>query len=123
MDLSTAEQCAFKTDEVTKIVTQAIEQHLKNLDFDEKRVNQWVNDICETTTEKLFSLKKPFKYIVTCVIMQRTGAALHSAHAAHWDAVSDGAVSVCWPKRNTREPSNRSIICLTTVFATSFYPS
>ena len=34
-----------------------------------------------------------FVYLVTAVIMQRTGAGLHSACVAHWDAATDGMLS------------------------------
>ena len=34
------------------------------------KVGQWISEICEKCTKKLVGLNKPFKYIVTCVIMQ-----------------------------------------------------
>jgi hypothetical protein len=34
------------------------------------QVGQWISDICEKGTKKLVGLNKPFKYIVTCIIMQ-----------------------------------------------------
>ena len=76
---------------------------------------------------------------------------MHSATASYWDAVSDGemldddgrwrricdrefmclmknpaqigAVSVLWPKRNAREPGNRTMFAIVTVFASSLCPS
>lgn len=84
---------------------------------------QWINDICEQTIEELHAPRKPFKYIVTCCIMQRTGAAIHSAKAAFYDTVSDASLTVTWPKRTAKDPANRTIIAIVTVFAISFYPS
>jgi hypothetical protein len=33
-------------------------------------VGQWISEICEKSTKKLVGLNKPFKYVITCVIMQ-----------------------------------------------------
>ena len=123
MDIDSAEQSAFKADEVQKIVTSAIETHLKNEKYEEARVSQWINDICELVIAKLHSSKKPFKYAVTCVIAQRTGEAVHSASSCYWDSVSDGTVAVCWPKRNSRDPNNQSMFAIVTVFASNLFPS
>ena len=34
------------------------------------KVNQWTNGVVESCLASLTKLQKPFKYIVTCVIMQ-----------------------------------------------------
>jgi len=39
-----------------------VENVLKNESYDDVKVAQWVNDICEASIEKLAALKKPFKY-------------------------------------------------------------
>lgn len=77
-----------------KRIREIIEEKLKGKDYDEDMVPQWMNDISETCVEELFSARKPFKYVVTCAIMQRTGSAVHSATACHWDTVSDGTLSL-----------------------------
>ena len=38
----------------------------------------------------LEQLEKPFKYIITCTILQKNGAGLHTAAACFWDNVTDG---------------------------------
>ena len=86
--------------------------------FDESRIDE----ICEGCVEKLHALRKPFKYMVTCVISQRTGSALHSAHSCYWDTVSDGVLSVMWPKRNDNNNTNQTMHCITTIYAVSFCP-
>ena len=71
--------------------------------------------------EELYAAKKPYKYVVTCTILQRTGSALHSSRSAYWDGVSDGAITVLWPKRNaTTENTSRTIVAMVTVFAVAF---
>ena len=46
-----------------------------------------MNYVCETVMQKLISHKKPFKFVVTCMITQRTGAGVHSATSACYDTV------------------------------------
>ena len=94
-------QLAFKEDEVTKIVNDVIDLFLKDRTYDEGKVPQWINQICEEAMYRLALLKKPFKYIgrlfwlivenaASAVIMQRNGAALHSSTSCYWDSTRDG---------------------------------
>ena len=54
------------------------------------KVNQWTNGVVESCLASLTKLQKPFKYIVTCVIMQKNGAGLHTASSCYWDNSTDG---------------------------------
>jgi len=108
---------------VKKKVREVIEHHLRGRDYNEALLPQWINDICESTMEELHAPKKPFKYVVSCCIMQRTGAGIHCAKACYWDTVSDASVTVAWPQRQVKDPNNRTMVCIVTVFAVSFYPS
>merc|ERR1712107_973468 len=56
-----------------KIVTETLDALLKDLSYDEANVPHWINFICETVMAKLNDTKKPFKYVVTCLIMQKNG--------------------------------------------------
>ena len=118
-------QYAFQEDFVKKRVRDIIELHLSPQEYTEEAVPQWIDTICADCIEELHSHKKPYKYIVTCNIMQRTGAALHTGKSAWWDGVSDGSCTVLWPKRNaaTTEAGvgSKTIICMVTVFAVAFY--
>lgn len=55
-----------------------------------QKVAQWNSNIVELVLKKLTGMNKPFKYIVTCVIMQKNGAGIHAANACFWDNTSDG---------------------------------
>ena len=44
----------------------------------------------EVCLKRLTALNKPFKYVVTCVIMQKNGAGLHTASSCYWDNTTDG---------------------------------
>lgn len=99
---------------------QCIDKNINGKSYDEKQVQGWINAVCEDVMHGLSELKKPFKYIgasaftatatatpalvqrsrplacrlaaaaVTCVIMQNTGAGIHTEHAGWCDTVNDG---------------------------------
>jgi len=48
--------------------------------------------VIELTMKRLKELNQPFKYIVTCAIMQKNGAGLHMATSTFWDNSSDGEI-------------------------------
>jgi dynein light chain Tctex-type 1 len=52
--------------------------------------------ITEGCLKRLAALNKPFKYVVTCNLTQRTGAGLHAATCTRWADKTDGRVSVLW---------------------------
>ncbi|KAF5831782.1 Tctex-1, partial [Dunaliella salina] len=70
-------------------------------------VSQWTSTCLENCIKKLGNLKKPFKYVVTCIIMQKNGAGLHTAASCWWDNTTDGSKTVRW--------ENKSICCIMTV--------
>lgn len=72
------------------------------------KVDGWVNDIIGTVLKQLAELKQPFKYVVHCVIMQKTGAPLSTGFISLWDNTKDGVVHVPY--------ENDMLHCLLTVF-------
>mmetsp|Transcript_10270 Transcript_10270/g.33123 ORF Transcript_10270/g.33123 Transcript_10270/m.33123 type:complete len:103 (+) Transcript_10270:71-379(+) len=72
------------------------------------QVGQWTSNVVENCLKKLTDFNKPFKYVVTTIIMQRNGAGLHTASSCFWDNTTDGSRTVKW--------ENKSIYCITTVF-------
>eukprot|EP00811_Abedinium_folium_P019233 NODE_28175_length_486_cov_8.175487.p2 GENE.NODE_28175_length_486_cov_8.175487~~NODE_28175_length_486_cov_8.175487.p2 ORF type:complete len:118 (+),score=31.28 NODE_28175_length_486_cov_8.175487:29-382(+) len=106
--------------DVEKIIVETLDEALKDVTYDEDKVPHWINHICETVMEKLNEPKKPFKYVVTCIIMQRNGAGIHSATSCYWDAVNDGALMYCWPKEKSKDMVKGSMYCFVTVFCLEF---
>ena len=45
---------------------------------------------------------------VTCVIMQKNGAGLHTASSCYWDNSTDGSCTVRW--------ENKTMYCIVSVF-------
>nr|KAF6341139.1 dynein light chain Tctex-type 1 [Myotis myotis] len=88
-DYQTAEETTFVVDEVSNIVKEAIESAIGGNAYQHSKVNQWTTNVVEQTLSQLTKLGKPFKYIVTCIIMQKNGAGLHTASSCFWDSSTD----------------------------------
>ncbi|VDP30968.1 unnamed protein product, partial [Echinostoma caproni] len=81
---------AFVTDEVKNIVKDSIESTVGTSTYSHTKVQQWTSSVIEQCLNHLTKLGKPFKYVVTCVIMQKSGAGLHTASSCYWDSATDG---------------------------------
>ncbi|XP_069788275.1 dynein light chain Tctex-type 1-like isoform X2 [Narcine bancroftii] len=77
-------------EETTFIVDESIETAIGGNAYQPSRVNQWTTSVVELCLSQLTKLGKPFKYIVTSVIMQKNGAGLHTASSCYWDNNADG---------------------------------
>ncbi|XP_006227963.1 dynein light chain Tctex-type 1 isoform X1 [Rattus norvegicus] len=107
-DFQASEETAFVVDEVSNIVKEAIESAIGGNAYQHSKVNQWTTNVVEQTLSQLTKLGKPFKYIVTCVIMQKNGAGLHTASSCFWDSSTDGRVLT--PMPTALELSHSSVV-------------
>mmetsp|Transcript_1973 Transcript_1973/g.4020 ORF Transcript_1973/g.4020 Transcript_1973/m.4020 type:complete len:123 (+) Transcript_1973:103-471(+) len=119
-DLHGSEESAWAGEEVEKIVVDTLDGYLKDQAYVEENVPHWINYICETLMAKLSDSKKPLKYVVTCMIMQRNGAGVHTATSCWWDAGNDGQVTYVWPREKSKDVVNKSMWCIVTVFGLEF---
>ena len=74
----------------TPHLKKSIESTVQNAVYHHNKVGQWNSNIVETALKKLSGLNKPFKYVITCTIMQRNGAGLHASSSCYWDNATDG---------------------------------
>ena len=88
-------RCRAQNDPATR--PQCIETVLKDKQYEEAKVPLWVDLICDGCMKSLTELNKPFKYIVSCIIMQRNGAGIHTAQSCHWDIRSVPLLHVACP--------------------------
>ena len=86
----------FPNELVEQCVHDAAEQVLQEAMWDEAKVPHWINEICEKTMKLLMDLKRPYKYVVTCMLMQK-GAQAHGSTAGYWENTTDGYVSIAYP--------------------------
>ena len=71
----------------------------------------WVNSIVESCAASLSKLQKTYKYVVTCIILEKTGAGLTVASSTYWDKSMDGSCTVRW--------ENKTICIIVNVFGLS----
>mmetsp|Transcript_22319 Transcript_22319/g.26852 ORF Transcript_22319/g.26852 Transcript_22319/m.26852 type:complete len:114 (-) Transcript_22319:179-520(-) len=107
-DLQTSEEAAFVAEDVNNIIKESIDSVLLNATYNHNKVGQWTSMVVEQSMKRLTALNKPFKYVVTCVIMQKNGAGLHTASSCFWDNATDGSRTVRW--------ENKTMYCIATVF-------
>ncbi|XP_031731391.1 dynein light chain Tctex-type 1 isoform X2 [Anarrhichthys ocellatus] len=107
-EYQTDEETAFVVEEVTKIIKESVEAAIGGSAYQHSRVNQWSTSVVEQSLSQLSKLGKPFKYIVTCIIMQKNGAGLQTSCTCFWDNSTDGSCTVRW--------ENKSMYCIVSVF-------
>lgn len=109
--LEEVEQSQFVVDEVSTIIKEAIEETIGGNVYQQSKVNLWVSQVVDLCINRLTKLNKPYKYIVTSTIMQKTGAGLHTASTCYWDNNNDGSCTVRW--------ENKTMYCIVSVFGLS----
>lgn len=102
----------FSTDETEVVVKSAIGSVLtETTHFKPDKIDDWSNSIISATLKGLQSLNRPYKYVITVILMQKNGAGLVSAASTFWDEKKDGLCKVLWENSMTH--------CIVTVFALS----
>mmetsp|Transcript_13466 Transcript_13466/g.22175 ORF Transcript_13466/g.22175 Transcript_13466/m.22175 type:complete len:114 (+) Transcript_13466:93-434(+) len=99
----------FVSEEINQIVRKAIDKTIGQQDYIREKVNGWCTQIIDDCLKALAGLQKPFKYVVTCIIVQKNGAPMHTGLALYWDTKTDGVASM--------QIGTESMDCITTVFA------
>ena len=57
-------------------------------------MNDWSNNLIDSSLKELQSLNKPFKYVITATILQKNGARMVCASSTYWDQSKDGLCKV-----------------------------
>ena len=107
----TDEAAEFNVEDVEAIVRTAIHGTLNEHEYNSKKVNEWTNAIVQVCLKELQSLGRPFKYVITSVIMQKNGAGLATSASMHWDTQKDGFCKVPW--------QNATMHCVVTIYGIS----
>jgi dynein light chain Tctex-type 1 len=107
----TDEAAEFNVEDVEAIVRQAIHGTLNEHEYNGKRVNEWTNAIINICLKELQALNRPFKYIITSIIMQKTGSGMTTSTSMQWDAGKDGSCKIPW--------QNGTMHCIVTIFGLS----
>jgi len=105
------EQGGLSIEEANSLVKEQVDRVLGSSGYQHGQVNQWTASIVDQSIAQLTKLNKPYKYIVTCAIMQKTGAGLHLASACYWDNTTDITTTIRW--------ENKTMYCVVTVYASA----
>uniref|UniRef100_A0A672GTZ0 Dynein light chain Tctex-type 3 n=1 Tax=Salarias fasciatus TaxID=181472 RepID=A0A672GTZ0_SALFA len=89
-EYSSGDEVIFNPDESSSLVKECIEGVIGGTDYNQNKVNQWTASIVEHSLTHLVKQGRPFKYILNCAIMQKSGAGLHTANSCYWDTATDG---------------------------------
>ena len=77
-------------------------------EFSNEQMSSWVNSIVESSLCSLSKLQKTYKYVVSCVLLEKNGSGLIMASSCYWDSEMDGSCTVRW--------ENRTMCCIVNVF-------
>ncbi|KAL0091856.1 Tctex-1, partial [Phycomyces blakesleeanus] len=80
----------FNSEEVTAIIKETMESVLLDVDYAHGKVPSWNSTIIDNCLKKLKDMNKNYKYVVTCVIMQKNGAGFYAGSSVYWDNLHDG---------------------------------
>jgi hypothetical protein len=69
---------------IIKDCTQTVLDEEENMQYDHTKSLHWINRINETCLDGLTKLRKPYKFIISVMIMRKTGAGMHICSSAYW---------------------------------------
>lgn len=87
---------------ISKALSQRTYTHIE--------ANKWTNLISEELTKTLSERNKNFKFITTCLIIQKSDAGMNMSSSYFWDSQHDGNVVVKW--------ETESLVCVVSVYGT-----
>ncbi|XP_045555176.1 dynein light chain Tctex-type 3 isoform X2 [Salmo salar] len=93
MEEFSGEEGSFNSEEASNSVKECIQSIIGEESYRQDTVNQWTAKIVEQALTLLVKQTKSYKYIVSCAVMQKSGAGLHTANSCYWDTVTDGVSS------------------------------
>ncbi|KAI8972684.1 Tctex-1 family-domain-containing protein [Pilobolus umbonatus] len=96
METTTAtktDEKVLNTQEVTALIKEIVENTLSDQDYSHSKVSAWTTEIINGCLQKLKAISKDYKYIVNCVIMQRTRTGFYAGTSVYWDNVHDASVT------------------------------
>lgn len=99
MDVIGREDSSFNTEEVAKIIKEALERIIGNKEYDQSKISRWTADSVDQILTELTNLDRPFKYIVQTIILEKTGGGFHTASSCYWNNTTDGSCTLRWENK------------------------
>jgi len=104
-----AQPWSFEPSDIKSLIKKTLDEVLSKNAYDPAKVQDWANQGVEKILQELQKKAERYKFVVTCTIMQRKGAGLHSTSSCLWDKTSDNCCSDKW--------ENETMYCIVSVFA------
>ncbi len=101
---------------VERIISETVNDVIGMRNYTDVSAAGWNNLICDKLIAKLVDLKRPCRYSVDSLVMEKNGAGLHSSTASFFENGVDGQITYLWPKEKSRDCLNKSTLCLITIF-------
>ena len=111
---------SFPQEEINGILQTVVETTLETAEWDEKKVPGWINDICDKTMKQLIEMKYPYKFVVTCMLIQKTDKPLMSSFSVSWENNMDGIEQLVYPPIRQKDGFMRTMQCFAAVMAVKF---
>ena len=114
------DDAGWPNEEINQAVTSTIELILSDAKWDEKMVPTWINEIVEKSMKALVDMKLPYKFIVTCMLIQKTEKPICSSFSVNWENNNDGIENIIYPPLRQKDSYDKTIACLATVMGVKF---
>lgn len=105
----------LSSEEVQQICSDVIASVIGTSSYSQSDVTGWSNAIMEQSLASLSKSVKGYKLIVTCILMQKTGAGLNTSASCFWDPSTDYSCTTRW--------ENKTLTAIVQVFAVAIWYS
>lgn len=102
----------MNNEEINSIAKTVIENIIANEPYKHSDVKGWNDSIVEQITERLIENSSSYKYIVSCMIVQKNGAGISTTVRCYWNNNSDKFINVRW--------ENKHLHCIVHIYVVSF---
>eukprot|EP01041_Mallomonas_annulata_P006108 gene6108-12367_t len=75
------------------IAQEVLAANMESKKYTPGKVPEWIETITTQCIERLRELSPNFKYVVSCIIVQKLGAGIHYDCVTHWDPKTDGSTT------------------------------
>ena len=115
------EDAGWPGEDINQVVTDACTSILEpEPHWNEAKVPLLIDEICSRIMKELVERKLPYKFIVTCMLIQKTDKPLMSSCSVNWENNSDGIENVIFPPLRSKESANKTLQCNCTVMGVRF---
>lgn len=97
--------------QINNDLNKLIEKSLDKKEYNHSEARVWTNQIVQKALKFLSDFNSNFKYIVNCVIMQKSECSLSINRSVLWDADLDGEATINY--------ENDEILCVLNIYGIS----